>query len=213
VFAGGNELFPEEIDTAGLDPARTVNAACTSDAANANLTAAHTSDIVDAADAADADLLEEMATMPSSSTNPEPDQPVEAQTPAPFTAPLVEPETPAPARATEPNTNGSDTSHQVIVEHFPYGRPGAPIIGTDEGVSIYHTSREVFGSSVWAPFHSQCDWEIARWAKMRGPTSSAMEELLAIPEVRAHQLVLIVLLTDRHRLSINSAYHSAPRNS
>ncbi|KAN0131568.1 hypothetical protein V8E53_010676 [Lactarius tabidus] len=121
--------------------------------------------------------------MPSSSTNPEPDQPVEAQTPAPFTAPLVEPETPAPARATEPNTNGSDTSHQVIVEHFPYGRPGTPIIGTDEGVSIYHTSREVFGSSVWAPFHSQCDWEIARWAKMRGPTSSAMEELLAIPEV------------------------------
>ncbi|KAH8995564.1 hypothetical protein EDB86DRAFT_2763520, partial [Lactarius hatsudake] len=35
----------------------------------------------------------------------------------------------------------------------------------------------------WAPFHSQCDWEIALWAKTRGPTSSALTELLRIPEV------------------------------
>ncbi|KAN0134199.1 hypothetical protein V8E53_007971 [Lactarius tabidus] len=28
-----------------------------------------------------------------------------------------------------------------------------------------------------------CDWKLAHWAKMRGPSSSAMEELLAIPEV------------------------------
>ncbi|KAN0139715.1 hypothetical protein V8E53_002377, partial [Lactarius tabidus] len=32
-------------------------------------------------------------------------------------------------------------------------------------------------------FNSQCDWEIACWAKMCRPMSSAMEELLAIPEV------------------------------
>ncbi|KAF8271891.1 hypothetical protein EI94DRAFT_1697891 [Lactarius quietus] len=30
---------------------------------------------------------------------------------------------------------------------------------------------------------SQCEWEIAHWVKMCGPTSSVMEELLAIPEV------------------------------
>ncbi|KAI9440325.1 hypothetical protein H4582DRAFT_1796975, partial [Lactarius indigo] len=35
----------------------------------------------------------------------------------------------------------------------------------------------------WAPFRTQCDWEIARWAKLRGPSSSAVADLLAIPEV------------------------------
>ncbi|KAI9442877.1 hypothetical protein BJY52DRAFT_1206753 [Lactarius psammicola] len=39
------------------------------------------------------------------------------------------------------------------------------------------------GDLIWAPFRSQCDWEIAHWAKMRGPTSTAVMELLAIPEV------------------------------
>ncbi|KAH9169515.1 hypothetical protein EDB89DRAFT_2115055 [Lactarius sanguifluus] len=38
-------------------------------------------------------------------------------------------------------------------------------------------------TSIWAPFHSQCDWEIALWAKTCGPTSSALTELLRIPEV------------------------------
>ncbi|KAF8264342.1 hypothetical protein EI94DRAFT_1772698 [Lactarius quietus] len=38
-------------------------------------------------------------------------------------------------------------------------------------------------SSIWAPFCSQRDWEIVRWAKMCGPTSSALAELLAIPEI------------------------------
>ncbi|KAF8271908.1 hypothetical protein EI94DRAFT_1567196, partial [Lactarius quietus] len=37
--------------------------------------------------------------------------------------------------------------------------------------------------SVWAPFQSQCDWELAYWAKTRGPTASAITDLLAIPGV------------------------------
>ncbi|KAI9430686.1 hypothetical protein BJY52DRAFT_1090380, partial [Lactarius psammicola] len=35
----------------------------------------------------------------------------------------------------------------------------------------------------WSPFQSQCDWEFAQWAKQRGPTSSAVSELLAIDGV------------------------------
>ncbi|KAH7917158.1 hypothetical protein BV22DRAFT_1026893, partial [Leucogyrophana mollusca] len=35
----------------------------------------------------------------------------------------------------------------------------------------------------WAPFSSQTDWDIARWAKLRGPSSTAFSELLAIPGV------------------------------
>ena len=38
-------------------------------------------------------------------------------------------------------------------------------------------------NNVWAPFRSQCDWEFAHWVKTRGVTSTAANELLAIPEV------------------------------
>ncbi|KAG1772876.1 hypothetical protein EV702DRAFT_1181229 [Suillus placidus] len=35
----------------------------------------------------------------------------------------------------------------------------------------------------YAPFNSRVDWEIARWAKLRGPTSTAFSDLLGINEV------------------------------
>ncbi|KAH9040509.1 hypothetical protein EDB85DRAFT_1858737, partial [Lactarius pseudohatsudake] len=47
----------------------------------------------------------------------------------------------------------------------------------------YQSSHETFGSSIWALFRSKCDWEIACWAKTRGPMSSAVADILAIPEV------------------------------
>lgn len=36
----------------------------------------------------------------------------------------------------------------------------------------------------WAPFKSQIDWQLARWAKVRGSTSTAFTDLLAIHGVR-----------------------------
>jgi len=35
----------------------------------------------------------------------------------------------------------------------------------------------------YAPFHSRMDWEIGAWAKLRGPSSTAFSELMAIPGV------------------------------
>ncbi|EDR05304.1 uncharacterized protein LACBIDRAFT_329698 [Laccaria bicolor S238N-H82] len=35
----------------------------------------------------------------------------------------------------------------------------------------------------FAPFSSQMEWEIARWAQLRGPSSTAFNELMAIEEV------------------------------
>ncbi|KAJ7768780.1 hypothetical protein B0H14DRAFT_2539331 [Mycena olivaceomarginata] len=32
----------------------------------------------------------------------------------------------------------------------------------------------------WAPFKSRTDWAVARWAKLRGSTSTAFSDLLAI---------------------------------
>jgi hypothetical protein len=40
------------------------------------------------------------------------------------------------------------------------------------------------GDNPWAPFNSKKDWEIARWAKLRGAGSTAFSELLAIDGVR-----------------------------
>lgn len=73
-----------------------------------------------------------------------------------------------------------------IIEPFSSGNPGAPITGPDTlpgHVDLTQQSQESASDSVWAPFRSQCDWEVARWAKMRAPTSSAVDELFAIPEV------------------------------
>ena len=35
----------------------------------------------------------------------------------------------------------------------------------------------------WAPFSTRREWEVARWAKLRGPSSTALSELLAIDGV------------------------------
>jgi hypothetical protein len=89
---------------------------------------------------------------------------------------------------------GNCEAASVFVLRFPYGRPGARLDGTRQGATVYESTWDTLGDSVWAPFRSQCDWEIALWAKERGPSSSAMTELLAIPEVCV--TTPLVLLSD-----------------
>ncbi len=75
-----------------------------------------------------------------------------------------------------------DTTPSIFVKTFPFGRPGAPIIvphfsaTTGSGV----TPPE---ESIWAPFCSQRDWEIAQWAKTYRLTSTAFLAFLAITGV------------------------------
>lgn len=94
-----------------------------------------------------------------------------------------QPPTPARSAPLVIQTEPGETSLNVVVKHFPHGRPGAPVTSIPQGSSIYESTQDRLGESLWAPFHSECDWEVARWAKMRGPTSTAMTELLAIPGV------------------------------
>ncbi|KAN0103997.1 hypothetical protein V8E52_011427 [Russula decolorans] len=75
----------------------------------------------------------------------------------------------------------SDTS-SVVVDTFPFGNPGAPIPGVPQGRSSYELF-QVTQEGIWAPFRSQRDWDIARWTKTHSTTSSAVADLLAIPEV------------------------------
>ncbi|KAM6504098.1 hypothetical protein JOM56_001041 [Amanita muscaria] len=49
---------------------------------------------------------------------------------------------------------------------------------------VQSTSSMLIGSNnVYAPFHSQLDWEIARWAKIHGPSSAALTKLLQLEGV------------------------------
>jgi hypothetical protein len=77
-----------------------------------------------------------------------------------------------------------DTS-TVVVDGFPFGNPGAPIPGTTRSQTSYDVFRARVGDSIWAPFKSQRDWDVARWAKTHSTTSTAVDDLLAIPEVSA----------------------------
>lgn len=105
----------------------------------------------------------------------------------------------AQSSALPPESGVSESNYSsspgVVIDHFPFGHPGAPIPGMHGNPSMYEATQEHLGDSEWAPFRSQCDWEFARWAKMRGPTSTAVTELLAIPEVRTQKPVLVTSLT------------------
>lgn len=83
-----------------------------------------------------------------------------------------------------PDTADQDTASSFVIDGFPFGSPGAPIPSKDQGSPVYETLREVNVDTPWAPFSSQLDWEIARWAKMHSRTSTGVAELLAIPGVR-----------------------------
>ena len=130
---------------------------------------------LDATDLTDADVFEELSRGNGPSTLTIPNQPtvddaLEVPDDSIEEIPQVE-------------VQNSETALAVMIDHFPTGNLGAPILGLPQGPSAYESYQATASGSVWAPFHSQCDWKFAHWAKMCGPTSSAVMELLVIPEV------------------------------
>lgn len=81
------------------------------------------------------------------------------------------------------DASNSETTPTVVIEKFSFGNPGAPIPGMRPSPHGYESRHAMEDDLLWAPFVSRRDWLFARWAKMHGTTSSAVEELLAIPEV------------------------------
>ncbi|KAK7467674.1 hypothetical protein VKT23_004727 [Stygiomarasmius scandens] len=83
------------------------------------------------------------------------------------------------------------TRDNIIKDTFS-GQAGKPLLGSNPTTSNHdahngfiHYQSQVAGTNEnkWAPFNSQMDWEVARWAKMRGPSSTAFSELLEIDGV------------------------------
>ena len=130
----------------------------------------NTNDLIDNADAKDADIFEMLGEFncPAMSI---PEQAASDSPPGPV-LPLCS--------AGQSEVANLEASPLAIIHLFPYGSPGTPI---SQDLHMEGTDSKPSNGSIWAPFGSQCDWEVAYWAKMRGPTSSATADLLAIPEV------------------------------
>ncbi|KAJ3780005.1 hypothetical protein GGU10DRAFT_397894 [Lentinula aff. detonsa] len=72
----------------------------------------------------------------------------------------------------------------------------------------YHSNLEGIAQNPWAPFSSEIDWKIACWVKLRGPSSTALTELLAINGV-CDKLGLSFHATNELNAIINSQLPSA----
>ena len=72
-------------------------------------------------------------------------------------------------------------SVKKFTEQYPDSHAGRPLSDA-EPHSIY--SNTSTSENPYAPFKDRLNWEIARWAKLRGPSSTACSELLSIPGVQ-----------------------------
>ncbi|KAJ7222721.1 hypothetical protein C8J57DRAFT_1253670 [Mycena rebaudengoi] len=96
------------------------------------------------------------------------------------------PEPPAVPQAAAPPANpvqqriGSQLAH---ITHF--GGRASALIRTEVPTYTEYVE-EVAGSAdnPWVPFTSQVDWEIAKWAKLRGSTSTMFTDLLSIDGIK-----------------------------
>lgn len=78
--------------------------------------------------------------------------------------------------------------HQPHVAKFPLQSAGATLPSSSHQNSCYHYHQQLNSSEdsderVWAPFSSKIDYEVAHWAKTRGPGSISFLDLLEIEGV------------------------------
>lgn len=83
--------------------------------------------------------------------------------------------------------------YKAIIEKFSYGDAGAPLVEVEPSGHSTYQGMLKDTNSLWAPFKSKMDWEIAKWAKLRGPGSTAFTDLLKIEGVQFSSIYIIVL--------------------
>jgi hypothetical protein len=121
--------------------------------------------------------------------NPDGDDPDAVMEDAPAQGALWEP--PPPSR--EMRTIAEDRFHSdPVIVKFPGIRAGEPISTSRATSAEEQYAAALDGASPlnplitpnpYAPFSSKMDWEVARWAKLRGSGSTAFTDLLKIPGV------------------------------
>jgi hypothetical protein len=61
----------------------------------------------------------------------------------------------------ETNAADLETESAVVIDKFPFGSTGMPVPGMLLGLSAYETLQNMHADTLWAPFSSQLDWDIA----------------------------------------------------
>ncbi|KAI8985007.1 hypothetical protein BD414DRAFT_547770 [Trametes punicea] len=79
-------------------------------------------------------------------------------------------------------------SSKTFIVRFPGVLAGAPVVNMETTSRAYWQYQDELDghsapSNAYYPFVSKTDWEVARWAKMRGPGSTSFSELLTIQGV------------------------------
>ncbi|KAJ7821262.1 hypothetical protein B0H14DRAFT_2831726 [Mycena olivaceomarginata] len=86
---------------------------------------------------------------------------------------------------TEPEEDPEDRFHEApVIVKYPSNRAGEEI-SDERSPSAEEQYSNALGkpTNVYAPFASKMDWEVARWAKLRGSGSTAFTDLLKIEGV------------------------------
>ncbi|KAG1775652.1 hypothetical protein EV702DRAFT_1199136 [Suillus placidus] len=71
---------------------------------------------------------------------------------------------------------------------YPDPRAGRSMLhgSVDHGANVAYGAHLANDENPYHPFNSQIEWEVARWAKLRGATSTAFSDLLSINGVSEH---------------------------
>ncbi|KAF7358613.1 hypothetical protein MSAN_01200000 [Mycena sanguinolenta] len=114
---------------------------------------------------------------------PRPDPPLQSSTAD--SNPLNTAPIPAPSRVIRKGIEDR-FHHKPIIEKFPGNLAGTPISDNRDATSEerYCTTFRNDKANPYAPFRSKRDWEFAKWAKTRGPGSTAFTDLIQIEGVR-----------------------------
>lgn len=103
--------------------------------------------------------------------------------------------TPGPPLPTSERRAQAEASvrRKTFIVRYPSETAGAPISDSAPVSNAHASYRNALEcddntpeANVYYPFASRLDWQVARWAKLRGPGSTAFDDLLGIEEVRAH---------------------------
>ncbi|TEB18734.1 hypothetical protein FA13DRAFT_1758436 [Coprinellus micaceus] len=89
------------------------------------------------------------------------------------------------ARHRETHPRSCPPLQALILQQLPYPSLRLRVdTGGDRPEHVkYQQSLKSLGQNIYHPFQSRLEWEFARWAKFRGPSSTAVSELLGIEGV------------------------------
>lgn len=119
--------------------------------------------------------------------------PAESPTPAPMQTTPTEDNIETSGRpftaAEHAQAEGRQWQRNIVhtfAEEFPDAHAGEPIPNAVPVMDEYAQARDRLDpdrKNIWTPFNTKLDWCMAYWAKARGPSSTALDELFGIEDV------------------------------